>query len=57
MSLQVKTVTAVSLTGLELLVWGLVVDGWHPIDNPGQLLHDGKPRNGEQWVQHLQRRA
>ena len=57
MSLAVKTVKATSPEGLAILVQENVAKGWRPIDDPGRLLHDGKPRNGEEWVVHMQRRT
>lgn len=57
MSLEAKTIKAPSPAELERLLQQEVGKGWRPIDNPGRLLHDGKSRDGEEWVQHLQRRV
>jgi hypothetical protein len=55
MSLAVKTLVAPSLEQLAVLLQAKVGEGRCPIDNPARLYHDGKPRNGEELVQHLQR--
>jgi hypothetical protein len=56
MSLAVKTVAAPDLEQLAVLVQAEVAKGWKVIDTPGRVYHDGKPRDGVEWAQHLQRR-
>lgn len=57
MRLEAKTIVARDQDALERILQRFVAKGWQRIDNPSPILHDGKARNGDQLVLHLQRRT